>query len=627
MHLLDPGNLLHFFSLEYAEVNHPKELATQELIRGNVIGFCDFVECCLNAFMRDQAGAVTMSLYYEAAQFLLPTQAQSGSLKSRVFGSKAVKSAPKQIFALVAEASKWSGVLSEVIDKSQLLRQERKLSPSIALLLVHDLLLSKSGIAVPASHPLRVAVTRHKARLSAELTKIRIKKLVTSNDELRSVLRSTDDSQAVSQEPTSTPADGQWPHPRWVRVNTLKTTLEDQIQTSFVDFEPVPSLREVLLAKPGSKFLYLDEHIPDLIALPADTKLVTTAAYRNGLIILQDKASCFPAALLEPAPEHGDYLDACAAPGNKTTHLAAILQSRCKDACKTRVWACERDENRADTLTKMISRAGCQDSVTVKAGQDFLLLDPEKAPWKDVGSLLLDPSCSGSGMVGRDSMLVVTFPADRDNRSTQSRSRKRKRGRQAERKPSAAVAIEIAPQEEEEEEEQTDAVTSSRLLGVRLEALSAFQLRLLLHAFQFPGASRISYSTCSIYGRENEQVVIAALQSTAASEFGWRLLRRGEQVGGLKSWPVRGDINVCNGAMGSTSAQARQVAEACMRCRAGTEHGTQGFFVAAFVRDSNANSASSMGLSHYPKEPLAARGDEGHSFRASSEEWGGLSDG
>lgn len=71
-----------------------------------------------------------MSLYYEAAQFLLPAQGSSGSMKSRVFGSKAIKSAPKQIFALVAETSKWSGILSEVIDNAQLLRQERKVRPA-----------------------------------------------------------------------------------------------------------------------------------------------------------------------------------------------------------------------------------------------------------------------------------------------------------------------------------------------------------------------------------------------------------------------------------------------------------------------------------------------------------------
>ncbi|KAL9015435.1 MAG: hypothetical protein Q9185_007164 [Variospora sp. 1 TL-2023] len=567
-----------------------------------------------------------MSLYYEAAQFLLSNEGQSGSLKSRVFGSKAVKSAPKQIYALVAETSKWSEVLSGVINNAQLLRHERKLSPSLALLLVHDLLISKSGVTLPVSHPLRVAVTRHKARLSAELAKIRIKRSVTSNDELRSILRSTDGPQAqgdVLQAPTFTPTDGQWPHPRWVRVNVLKTRLEDQLRTSFAHYEVTASLQEVLLAKPGSKLLHVDKHIPELIALPADTEVTTTAAYRNGLIILQDKASCFPAALLNPFPEHGDFLDACAAPGNKTTQLAAIIHSRCKDGRKARVWACEKDKTRAETLTKMISLAGCQGTVTVKAGQDFLFLDPEKAPWKDVSSLLLDPSCSGSGIVGRDCMLVVTLPAHPDHVPTPSRSRKRKRGGQSERKPPTVVAIETMP---EDEEEPIDAVTKDTQLNSRLEALSAFQLRLLLHAFRFPRASRISYSTCSVYGKENEQVVIAALQSTIAREHGWRLLGREEQIAGLKTWPVRGDINECDGALGS-SAQAEQVADACIRCPVGTEEGTQGFFVAALVRDLGANDTNDDKTRHgHPKGPWSVKGDEESSFRASSEEWGGLSD-
>lgn len=73
---------------------------------------------------------IIMSLYYEAAQFLLANEGQSGSLKSRVFGSKAVKSAPKQIYALVAETSKWSEVLSGVINNAQLLRHERKVRAS-----------------------------------------------------------------------------------------------------------------------------------------------------------------------------------------------------------------------------------------------------------------------------------------------------------------------------------------------------------------------------------------------------------------------------------------------------------------------------------------------------------------
>ena len=71
-----------------------------------------------------------MSLYYDAAPLLLPSSDQAGSLKSRIFNLKGHKSSPKQIFAVVSEASKWSTVLSDVIDKSQLLQLERKVCPS-----------------------------------------------------------------------------------------------------------------------------------------------------------------------------------------------------------------------------------------------------------------------------------------------------------------------------------------------------------------------------------------------------------------------------------------------------------------------------------------------------------------
>lgn len=70
-----------------------------------------------------------MSLYYEAAPYL-----HEKNLRSQVFGCKSLKSTPKQIFALVSEASKWSPVLKEVIENAQLLTHERRkvtsLSPS-----------------------------------------------------------------------------------------------------------------------------------------------------------------------------------------------------------------------------------------------------------------------------------------------------------------------------------------------------------------------------------------------------------------------------------------------------------------------------------------------------------------
>ena len=67
-----------------------------------------------------------MSLYHEAAAILDSDSDQTGSLKSQVFSSSKLKSKPAQVFALVTEASKWSKVLSEVIEHSQLLQAERK---------------------------------------------------------------------------------------------------------------------------------------------------------------------------------------------------------------------------------------------------------------------------------------------------------------------------------------------------------------------------------------------------------------------------------------------------------------------------------------------------------------------
>ena len=67
-----------------------------------------------------------MSLYYEADRFLVNSDQATGSLKSRVFTAKDLKSKPAQVFALVAKGSKWSPILKEVVEKSQLLTLEKK---------------------------------------------------------------------------------------------------------------------------------------------------------------------------------------------------------------------------------------------------------------------------------------------------------------------------------------------------------------------------------------------------------------------------------------------------------------------------------------------------------------------
>ena len=390
---------------------------------------------------------------------------------------------------------------------------------------------------------------------------------------------------------------GQWPHPRWVRVNTIKSSMDEQLRTTFAGYKITESL-EVLQSKqrsPAEKLIHIDKHIPNLLALPPDTGLSKTSAYLNGQIIIQDKASCFPAFLLQPNGEDGDCLDACAAPGNKTTHLAAILHGEGRAALKPKIYAYERDKSRASTLLTLLQTAGVQPFVITKVGQDFLKTDPAKAPWDGISTILLDPSCSGSGIVGRDETLNVVLPRKVSTDPPNARSKKRKRESTVKTIPDVPTIPEEIP---------IDVDKPSDQLSARLTALSTFQLKLLLHAFHFPSARRITYSTCSTYAEENEHVVMKALASSIAQERGWQMLRREGQVSGMKAWKIRGQVDACTDVRhGEISKE--EIAEACIRCAKGTEEGTQGFFVAGFVRE------------------LASSGPE----KLTDQEWEGFSDG
>jgi putative methyltransferase len=359
-------------------------------------------------------------------------------------------------------------------------------------------------------------------------------------------------------------------YPRWVRLNTLKTTLQDQLDTTFKDFIRGESVEDVI-SSTGK--LYVDEHVPNLLALSPLFEITKTQAYTSGAVILQDKASCFPAYLLNPQPEVGDVIDSCAAPGNKTTHVAAIVQSYVPqgEKCARRVHAFEKDPRRGRTLEKMVNLAGAQDITRMNLGRDFLKVDPNAPLYRNVGALLLDPSCSGSGIVGRDSMPTIHLPTQPDTAKKPSLDKNRKR------KWEDGTTNESRERILMDDDGHELAVSSEKEMRVRLEALSSFQLALLLHAFTFPAARKVTYSTCSIYAEENEQVVAKALQSEVAVKRGWRIMKRDQQVQGMHRWPVRGSLEASNGDI--------EMAEACIRSYKDDGRGVMGFFVAGFIRD------------------------------------------
>ncbi|KKK14474.1 hypothetical protein AOCH_005953 [Aspergillus ochraceoroseus] len=556
-----------------------------------------------------------MSLYYDAVAVLTAPSSTGGSFKSRLYNSRTLKAAPAQIYALIVEAAKWDILLKEVIEHAGILKTEPKLSPLLAILLVHDQLLAKNGIAATAPTP---------------FVKRRVRRGCATIPELKETVRKEKLALQGADGPASAAV-----YPRWVRVNNVRTTLEAQLESSlFASYGKVETLSQLVDNQreegKGKGFkMRLDPHVPDLIAVPPGVEFTTSSAYKNGEIILQDKASCFPAYLLlgDKAWDGGDLLDGCAAPGNKTTHLASLLYSSSKKTKKknkekekekapsSRIYSMDASKVRAKTLQKMVSTAGADKITTVLPGQDFLALDPEDPRFENVTGLLLDPSCSGSGIIGRDDVPKFVLPAGPSTGLAQGKNqgKKRKRNESDEHPSRNNASPESSPTDENE-------LTSNTPMDPeRLTKLSNLQTRIVEHALSFPAATRITYSTCSIHMIENESVVERILSSEVAKRRGWRIMRRDEQPRGLREWKRRGIR-----AEESRSVDlSDEELDACLRCWPGDDEGTGGFFVAGFVRDS-----SSVVEKVDDVEPSAS--PQGNNFEETEEdageEWEGFSD-
>ncbi|KAL2823026.1 S-adenosyl-L-methionine-dependent methyltransferase [Aspergillus granulosus] len=561
-----------------------------------------------------------MSLYYDAVGVLTAPSSAGGSFKSRLYNSRTLKASPAQVYALVIEAAKWDILLKEVIDQAGILKLEPKLTPLLSLLLVHDHLLAKNGIAATATHPLRQAVERHKIRLKGEFTKARVRRGCATIPELKEAIR--------REKLAAQGAAANAVYPRWVRINNVRTTMEDQLKTTFASYTTVDTLEELVVAgDEKQKRMRVDPHIPDLIAVAPGIDFSTSPAYKNGEIILQDKASCFPAyMLLGESWAKGDLIDGCAAPGNKTTHMASLLYKARANATgrrnvSSKIISMDASAVRAKTLQKMVSTAGADRIVTVLPGQDFLALDPEDPRFADVTGLLLDPSCSGSGIIGRDDVPTLILPAGKTTPAPSKKgnqSKKRKRNDAADQPFTAQTPASSTPSPTDENDLPT---TSEPLNQERLLKLSNLQTRIVTHALSFPAATHISYSTCSIHMTENEAVVRRILDSEVARRRGWRVMRRDEHPTGLRKWEHRG-VKREEGKDGNLQSVdlSEEELQGCLRCWPGDDEGTGGFFVVGFVRDgdSDANGVK-------PSED-ASGSQEDEAEDEEEDEWEGFSD-
>lgn len=154
-----------------------------------------------------------------------------------------------------------------------------------------------------------------------------------------------------------------------LRVNTLKATVEnikDILKENGIIFKTVPYSNTALIIEKGAD------------------KLRELSLFKNGEIYLQSLSSQLPPLLL-CAQEKEDILDMCAAPGGKTTQIAALCNNRCS------ITACEMNKMRAERLKFNLSKQGvtCANVMVTDARnlESFFSFD----------KILLDAPCSGSG--------------------------------------------------------------------------------------------------------------------------------------------------------------------------------------------------------------------------------------
>ncbi len=155
-----------------------------------------------------------------------------------------------------------------------------------------------------------------------------------------------------------------------LRINTIKSNIEEiknELEKEKIEYETVKWSKEALIIK------------------NADEKTIQEMEiYKNGKIYLQSLSSMLPPIILEPQ-EGTDILDMAAAPGGKTTQIAAITNN------KAHITACEKNKIRAERLKYNVDKQGAtcvfimpKDSRFI---DDFFSFD----------QILLDAPCSGSG--------------------------------------------------------------------------------------------------------------------------------------------------------------------------------------------------------------------------------------
>lgn len=180
------------------------------------------------------------------------------------------------------------------------------------------------------------------------------------------------------------------------RVNTLKANacdVEKILNENGIEYKKVPFYKDAFIV----------ENVREDVIRELDI-------YKNGEIYMQSLSSMLPPIILNPK-ENMDILDMAAAPGGKTTEIAALVEN------KARITAVEMNKIRAEKLKYNLEKQGANSVYVME--QDARKIDD----FFSFDEILLDAPCSGSGTINvNDKKLEKIFTKELIKKSVKSQT-------------------------------------------------------------------------------------------------------------------------------------------------------------------------------------------------------------
>ena len=173
---------------------------------------------------------------------------------------------------------------------------------------------------------------------------------------------------------------GNWEPITYLRVNTLRTTVEEAADALDAEGFQIKELR-----------------YPPYVLLLRRSKegkpVLLSKAYRQGWVVSQDLGSCLVVEAAHPTPDER-VLDLCAAPGMKTTLLAQHMKNRGV------IISVDRSFRRMVLWREMVWRLGVEiaEPLVADAVQPLPLT-------QQFDLVLVDPPCTSMGAFWRDPMM------------------------------------------------------------------------------------------------------------------------------------------------------------------------------------------------------------------------------